>query len=157
MRALQTTPSTSLGPRASSSPNSVAFYTLKDGVGSLVAELCRQLDDRGVVLRSGAAVTALRPTPAGLYPWEVDTTTTTTPANAIVFATPAPAVGALVGSHDLALEALRGVDSASAAILTFTFPTSEITLPEHGTGVLVPLKTSWSGGRNLDDDRAHLS
>ena len=39
---------------------------------------------RGVVLRTGVAVTALRRTPSGNYPWEVDTPATTTPADAVV-------------------------------------------------------------------------
>ncbi|MFY9782020.1 MAG: FAD-dependent oxidoreductase, partial [Acidimicrobiales bacterium] len=122
-----------------------AFYSLVNGVGSLPAELARQLAERGVVLRTRVTVTALRRTPAGGYPWEVDTLHTTTPANAIILATPAPVAGALLGAHDRAIDELRQIVSASAAILTFALAREEITLPNAGTGVLVPLSTAWQG------------
>ena len=64
--------------------------SLLDGVGSLPLELAEQLRARGVVLRTGVAVTALRRTPSGNYPWEVDTPATTTPADVVILATPAP-------------------------------------------------------------------
>ena len=121
------------------------FYSLIDGVGSLPLELATRLLERGVVLRRGVSVNALRRTPAGDYPWEVDTFTTTTPANAVVLATPAPVVGTLIGSLDEAIDELRQIESAGAAMVTFAVSNDEITLPPHGTGVLVPLKTSWAG------------
>ncbi|HEV3187983.1 MAG TPA: protoporphyrinogen oxidase, partial [Acidimicrobiales bacterium] len=121
------------------------FYSLNGGVGSLSSELAQQLLDRGVILRHGVSANALRRTPAGDYPWEVDTFTTTTPANAVVLAIPAPVVGALLGSLDSAIDELRQIESASAAMVTFAVTNDQITLPLHGTGVLVPLKTSWTG------------
>jgi oxygen-dependent protoporphyrinogen oxidase len=95
------------------------------------------------------AVTAIRRTPAGGYPLEVDTYRTTTSANGVVFATPAPVVGALVGSLDPALDALRHVTAASAAMVTFAIPRSEIELPSSGTGILVPLNTPWRGSGSM--------
>jgi len=121
------------------------FFTLTSGVGSLPAELARRLRMRGVVLRSGTAVTALRRSPSGSYPWEVDTQTTTTPANAIIVATPAHEAGHLVGHFDPALEQLSHVATAGAAMITFSIDRTRVALPEHGTGVLVPLGTKWSG------------
>jgi len=121
------------------------FYSLTRGVGSLPGELARQLEERGVVLRKGVPVTALRRTPAAAYPWEVDTWHTTTPANAIVLATPAPVAGALLGSHDRAIEELRQIESAGAAIITFAVAHDEIAVLETGTGLLVPLHTKWHG------------
>jgi oxygen-dependent protoporphyrinogen oxidase len=121
------------------------FNSLLDGVGSLPLELAEQLRRRGVVLRTGVAVTALRRTPSGNYPWEVDTASTTTPADVVVLATPAPTVARLLGSLDPALERLSSVSSAGAAIITFSVPRHAIALPATGTGVLVPLGTSWSG------------
>ncbi len=120
------------------------FMTLRGGVGSLVVDLAEQLRDRGVVLRTGARVTALRPTPSGTYPWEVDTAETTTGASAVILATPAPVAGRLTGVLDEALTRLVGINSASAAILTFVFDAADTSLPPTGTGVLVPLASEWN-------------
>jgi oxygen-dependent protoporphyrinogen oxidase len=143
MRALATPESPPApAPRAAQGP---MFYSLSSGVGSLADELERRLSDRGVVLRTGVEVTALRRTPSGTYPWEVDTASTTTPADRLVLATPAQVASNLIGHVDPALAALENVKSAGAAMVTFSVARSEITLPEHGTGVLVPLGTLWSG------------
>ncbi|MCU1362694.1 MAG: protoporphyrinogen oxidase [Acidimicrobiaceae bacterium] len=145
MKALRPNGPASPGPQSEVVDNSPVFYSLTSGVGSLPRELARQLEQRGVVLRRGVPVTALRRTPAAAYPWEVDTWHTTTPANAVVLATPAPVVGALLGSHDHAIEELRQIDSASAAIITLALPREEIEVPPTGTGLLVPLDTEWRG------------
>jgi oxygen-dependent protoporphyrinogen oxidase len=145
MKALASIGPSTPGP---SSPTSVAgplFYSLIDGVGSLPAALTRQLRARGVVVRTASPVTALRRSPSGAYPWEVDTANTTTPANAIVVATPAPVAAELIGRFDPALAALGFVHYASAAMVTFSVPRTQVTLPEHGTGVLVPLGAAWAG------------
>jgi oxygen-dependent protoporphyrinogen oxidase len=125
------------------------FNSLVDGVGSLPLELAEQLRARGVVLRTGVAVTALRRTPSGNYPWEVDTAATTTPADVVVLATPAPTVARLLGSLDPALERLSSITSAGAAIITFSAPRANVTLSAAGTGVLVPLGTPWSGDGSM--------
>lgn len=138
MRALRPAPATP----TSDTP---LFYSLVDGVGSLPGQLVRLLSERGVVIRTSVAVTAVRRTPAASYPLEIDTPSTTTPANAVILATPAPVAGALIGSFDLDLEPLRDIDSASAAIVTFSIPRDAVTLPTRGTGVLVPLHTPWAG------------
>jgi oxygen-dependent protoporphyrinogen oxidase len=134
-------------PASASVPEATGpiFNSLIDGVGSLPLELAEQLRGRDVVLRTGVAVTALRRTPSGNYPWEVDTSTTTTPADVIVLATPAPTVARLLGSLDPALERLSSIPSAGAAIITFSAPRNAITLSAAGTGVLVPLGTPWEG------------
>jgi protoporphyrinogen/coproporphyrinogen III oxidase len=121
------------------------FYSLKDGVGSLPTHLVSQLKDRGVVIRCDVTVTALRRTPAGNYPLEVDTYSTTTPANGVVLTTPAYVTSSLIGSYDPAIEDLARIESAGAAIITFSIPRANVALPAHGTGVLVPLGTRWSG------------
>ncbi len=122
-----------------------AFYSLFDGVGSLPFEMARRLRERGVVVRTGVAVTALRRTPSGNYPWEVDTHATTTPADAVVVATAATITARLLGAHDPALSRLGDVRSAGAAMVTFAIAREAVTLPAKGTGILVPLATSWSG------------
>jgi oxygen-dependent protoporphyrinogen oxidase len=145
MKALRPSGSVSPGPKSEVIEAGPVFYSLLHGVGSLPDELERQLEERGVVPRKRVPVTALRRTPAAPYPWEVDTLHTTTPANAIILATPAPVAGALLGAYDRAIEDLKEIVSASAAIITFALPRDEVTLIEVGTGVLIPLHTSWSG------------
>jgi oxygen-dependent protoporphyrinogen oxidase len=104
---------------------------------------------RGVVIRTGVAVTALRRTPSGNYPWEVDTDATTTPADAVVMASPATVTARLLGAHDPALSYLSTVRSAGAAMITFSIARGAVTLPDTGTGVLVPLATQWSGDGSM--------
>jgi oxygen-dependent protoporphyrinogen oxidase len=132
------------GPVAAASAGPL-FCSMLGGVGSLADELVRQLRARGVVLRSGVPVTALRRTPSGTYPWEVDTETTTTLAHALVLATPAGFAAQLAGDFDAALARLESIPSAGAAMVTFNVVRSNITLPASGTGVLVPLATTWEG------------
>jgi oxygen-dependent protoporphyrinogen oxidase len=144
MRALGAVGASTPGPAAASSPGP-AFYSLLDGVGSLPFEVARRLRERGVVVRTGVAVTALRRTPSGNYPWEVDTHATTTPADALVVATPATVTARLLGAHDPALSRLGDVRSAGAAMVTFALARDALTLPPKGTGILVPLATPWSG------------
>lgn len=149
MKALRSVGPVNPGPRADGASNGPTFFTLTSGVGSLPRELARQLKERGVVLRNSVAVTALRRTPAGSYPWEVDTLHTTTPANAVILATPAPVAGALLGSLDPAIERLQRIESAGAAMVTIAVAREEITLPPSGTGILVPLHTSWAGDGSM--------
>ncbi len=136
---------TSPGPRHASGTAGPALVTLTSGLGSLPDALATALSARGVELRRATAVTALRRTPAGPYPWEVDTATTTTPADAVVLATPAPVTAALAGRHDGALAALSRVRSAGVAVVTLSLERAPTTLPATGTGLLVPLATAWPG------------
>ncbi len=141
-----------LAPQSTPNPDAAPtpmFYSLKDGVGSLPVELARRLDERGVVLRRGVDVSALRHTPTRTHPWEVDTLTTTTPADAVIFAATAPRAAALLGTYDPALRALGGVRHAGAAMVTFAIRAAHVRLPERGTGVLVPLGTHWKGEGTL--------
>jgi oxygen-dependent protoporphyrinogen oxidase len=145
MKALSAPVDTNASAPRAPAPVGPMFYTLTSGIGSLADELSRRLAERGIVLRTGTEITALRRTPSGNYPWVVDTANTTTPADRLVLAAPAQAAGRLIGHLDPALAALAGVKSAGAAMVTFSVARTEITLPEHGTGVLVPLGTMWSG------------
>jgi oxygen-dependent protoporphyrinogen oxidase len=145
MKAIRPKGPVNPGPAAPTTSAGPLFYSLLDGMGSLPIELARQLSERGVVIRTGVSVTALRRTPSGTYPWEVDTSTTTTPADAIVVATPASVAGRLLGDYDSAFTPLRDIPCAGAAMVTFDLSRTEIELPTNGTGVLVPLGTKWSG------------
>jgi oxygen-dependent protoporphyrinogen oxidase len=131
-------------PGAAGAPGPL-FCSLTSGVGSLAHELAARLSSRGVVVRTGVDVTALRRSPSAGYPWEVDTATTTTPANALVVTTPAQVSARLLDHLDPAFGALASIDTAAAAMITFSVRRGDVTLPEHGTGLLVPLGTPWSG------------
>jgi oxygen-dependent protoporphyrinogen oxidase len=79
----------------------------------------------------------------------VDTPDTTTPADAVVMATPATVTARLLGHQDAALGQLGNVRSAGAAMTTFRVDKGALNLPSHGTGILVPLGTPWTGGDSL--------
>ena len=143
MKALR--PKEPVDSTSGAAATSPMFYSLRDGVGSLPQELLRRLRERGVVVRTGVTVTALRRTPSASYPWEVDTATTTTPADALIVATAPAVTGRLLAGHDPRLERLDSVASAGAAMVTFSIASDAVTLPSSGTGVLVPLGTRWSG------------
>jgi oxygen-dependent protoporphyrinogen oxidase len=149
MKALRSAGPLQPGPAAEPARDAPMFYSLRDGVGSLPGEIAERLAQRGVIVRTAVAVTALRRSGSGDYPWEVDTASTTTPADVVVLAAPAPVAGQLLGELDPALAALRGVVSAGAAMVTLSYAPDEITLPAHGTGVLIPLDTSWHGEGSL--------
>ncbi len=138
-----------VAPAGSPGPGATPlFYSLLDGMGSLPVELARQLVQRGVVIRRSTSVTALRRV-EGTHRFEVDTDTTTTPANVVVVATPAGVAVRLTGSFDPDLAALGTIPSAGAAMVTLVFSRAALRLPEHGTGVLVPLATPWRAGGSM--------
>ena len=149
MKALRPSGPASPGPASERVATGPVFYSLQHGVGSLASELVLQLVQRGVVIRRGIAVTAIRRTPAGSYPLEVDSSRTTTPANAVILATSAPVVGSLVGSLDPDLAELRGVIAASTGMVTFALARNNMELPSEGTGILVPLETPWREGSSM--------
>jgi oxygen-dependent protoporphyrinogen oxidase len=149
MRAMRASGPVAPGPATTATNDGPTFFSLLSGVGWLPGEVARQLRRRGVVLRTGVTVTALRRTPSGSYPWEVDTQDTTTPADAVVMATPAIVTAQLLGTYDPALAQLGNVRSAGAAMITFSVATSAVALPATGTGILVPLGTPWSSGDTM--------
>jgi oxygen-dependent protoporphyrinogen oxidase len=126
-----------------------AFMSLRQGVGSFPHVLESLLRERQVIIRTNTAVTRVRPVASGDYQWEVDTESTTTAANAVIMATPASVTGHITASVDEALAKLQHVRTAATAMITFEFATESIQLPKHGTGILVPLGTRWSGRDSL--------
>ncbi len=131
------------GPAALSTASRAVFYSLSGGVGSLVTALTDLLHERGVIVRTNTAVTALRRTPAARYPWEVDTATTATPADAVVLATPASVTAALAGVYHDALASLRTIQNVATAMITLQFAPDAVRLPAQGTGLLVPLGSTF--------------
>jgi oxygen-dependent protoporphyrinogen oxidase len=159
-----------IAPTVATADAGPAFYTLRDGVGSLPRTLVDRLVERGVVIVSSSEVVSLRRSPMSFYGWEVDTETTTTPANAVVVATPPRATAKLLGAFHPSLAAVGEIDSASNVMVTFEVKTTDVDLPETGTGVLVPLNTPFESSTmmttaitlldrkwpHLDDGTTHL-
>ncbi len=133
---------------AAPTPTGPAFYSLRDGLGSLPPTLRRALEERGVLVRTGVAVSAVRRAATGPR-WLVETDATVTPADAVILATPAVATAQLVGGLDDDLAALARVDRAGAAMVALLFGADDLRLPPAGTGVLVPLGTPWRDGGTM--------
>lgn len=144
MRALAPTGPANPGPASAARASGPAFYTLRGGTGSLASRLAAVLATRDVIVRTHTPATRVRRV-AETYPLRVDTATTTTPASAVIVATPAPLAAALL-SDIATLPGLRDVRAAGAAMVTFRVPRHAITFPDRGTGILVPLATPWRDG-----------
>lgn len=128
-------------PQSNGGAAGPVFLTVRGGLGSLPATVRARLEERGVIVTTDTRVSHVRWTPTSFYSWEVDTAASTTPASALIVATPAPEAARLLGAHDTAIAALRAIDSASCSIVTLSAPRAAVTLPPTGTGVLVPLGT----------------
>ncbi len=146
MRALAALSPTPAKPGTTAAP---LFASLTDGVGSLPAALATALRERGVVVRTATRVVALRSTVHDEYPWAVDTEDTTTPAHALILATPGAVAGELLQAYHSDLGALRTITSASAAMVTLCVARDALTLPARGTGVLIPLATPWTAQESM--------
>ncbi len=144
MRALAPPPANGSAPAPAPGP---AFRSVRGGLGTVPDEVVRQLRDRGVVVRTGTPVQAVRRV-SGEHPLVVETATTATPADVVVVATPAPRAAQLLGAFDPDLAALATIAHASAAMVNAQYRASELALPP-GTGVLVPLATPWTGEGSL--------
>ena len=114
-----------------------AFISLEGGMHSVVDQLVAALERRGVTLVTNRTITSLRRQADGS--WWVESDVATTPADAVVIATPAPVTARLLEPHDHdAASLLAQTEYATVAVLTFEFPTDAVELPSHGTGILVP-------------------
>ena len=135
-------------PQPSTPPSTPAplFYSLRHGVGSLPTQLRERLLERGVVFHLGEPVTSLRATPHEPRVWAVETATSLTPADVVIVATPPQVAGSLLGQLSPELRELEFMESASSTMVTFAVRRSTVTLPDTGTGVLVPLQTPFRAG-----------
>ena len=136
MRALRATM-----PEPAADPDAPPlFWTLADGMASLVRQLEAALSARGVTIRRTMPVTGLERTAAG---WSVITGDAETPADAVVLAVPAPVAGVLLGPHDGEAAGLLGaIEYASVALITFRTTPDALTRPLRGTGFLVPRRSA---------------
>ena len=146
MRALQA--GAAGGAPASQGP---AFFTLRDGMGTLPDLLARTLArarGRDLDARRDGSCTEVR---AGEPRWIVETSTAALPADGVVLATPAPATATLLGPLDGDAASLcASIDAAGVVVTTLEFGDDDLALPDGGTGVLVPVGTRFA-------DRAFLT
>ena len=149
MRALSHPAANAAAPSAPPAPPGPLFATLRGGVGALASHLEERLLERGVTIRSRTSVVALRATPHSSRRYDVDTLDTTTPADAVVLATPGTVAGALAGALDPALAALETIRAASTAMVTLAVAREQLRLDFPGTGVLVPLGTPFDADTML--------
>lgn len=127
---------------------SPAFLSLVGGMHTLIAALVGVLSDRGVTLVASSEVTSLVHRSGTNPGWSCNTETTTTPADAVLIAAPAPAAARLLRPlDDETASLLEQVDYSSVAIATFTLAEADITLPELGTGALIPSGARVPSGR----------
>ena len=118
---------------------SPGFISPAGGMHAVAEALVAQLEDRGVQFRYGAQVSSLVHQGGESPGWAVNTASTTTRADAVVIACPAPTAAALLEPFDAeAASLLSQIDYASVAIATFEFDDAALELPAQGTGVLVP-------------------
>lgn len=112
------------------------FWSLRDGMGSLVQTLASGLAGRGVDLALSERVQALERAGSG---WRVVSAARVAEADAVVLATPADATAALVRPHDgEAASLLQAIDYASVSVVTFRADPGAMPASLHGTGFLVP-------------------
>ncbi len=120
------------------------FWSLRDGMGSLVQAVGAGLTGRGVDLALSEPVRALERAGEG---WRVVSDARVLEADAVVLATPADATAALVRPHDdEAAGLLQTIDYASVSVVTFRADPDTMPASVHGTGFLVPRR----GGRSKD-------
>lgn len=150
-------------PPSPTVPPGPLFYSVRGGLGSLAPHIVGLLASRGVTFHWGEP--AIELTRGTTRRWSVATDSTVTEADAIIITTPPQTAGALLAPHAPSGRALSEMKSASAAMVTFAIPRADVTLPETGTGVLIPLGTTFTDEESmmvtaitlLDRKWAHLA
>jgi protoporphyrinogen/coproporphyrinogen III oxidase len=139
MRALRA----EVPPPAPAGDGPPLFWSLRDGMGSLVEALAAALTGRGVELGVAEPVRRLERTPEG---WHVVSDTRTVAADAVVLATPADATASLLRPHDgEAAGLLDAIDYASVTVATFRAAPESVPGALYGTGFLVPRQRGRTG------------
>ena len=138
-------------------PAGPAFWALRGGMRSLVDRLAELLAARGVVIRTATPVELIDRGEASGAQWVLHTAGGPVQADGIVLAVPAPAAASLLAPHDTeAATLLRGIDHASVALVTLSYPEAAVPGELHGTGVLVPQGSPAVAGRGGGEDGTTL-
>jgi oxygen-dependent protoporphyrinogen oxidase len=120
------------------------FWALDGGMASLVAALSVALRARGVDIHSSSPADRLER--SARRGWNVVAAGQAFEADAVVLATPTPATAALLRPHDDEVAGLlQAIDYASVALVTFRVSTDDAPVTMHGTGFLVPRRSSHKG------------
>jgi protoporphyrinogen/coproporphyrinogen III oxidase len=115
------------------------FWALDGGMSSVVAQLSVSLLARGASIHCDCPVDALE---RQGNTWAVMARNGVTPADGVVVATPAPAAGRLLRSHDDEVGGLlAGIEYASVALVTLRVADDALPSPLVGTGFLVPRRS----------------
>jgi protoporphyrinogen/coproporphyrinogen III oxidase len=132
MRALRA----EVAPPAPADDGPPLFWSLRDGVGSLVDALAAGLTGRGVEIGLAEPVGRIERTAEG---WRAVTDSRALEADAVVLATPADATAGLLRPHDdEAAGLLEAIDYASVTVATFRAAPETVPETLYGTGFLVP-------------------
>ena len=127
-----------------------AFWSLRAGMGSLTDGIADALERRGVEVRTGCAVVEIVRASSGAG-WALETGRGPFEADALVIAAPAHAAAELLAPHDSdAATLLRGIEYASVALVTLSYPEDAFARPLKGTGMLVPRSSPTPAGIRSD-------
>jgi protoporphyrinogen/coproporphyrinogen III oxidase len=120
------------------------FWAVDGGMALLVATLAARLEERGVAIRLSSPVDRLER--SSEHRWMVSSAGRALEADAVVLATPAPVTGSLLRPHDDEVAGLlEAIDYASVVLVTFRVGVDDVPLTMHGTGFLVPRRSSHKG------------
>ena len=118
--------------RAAGVPDGPVFLVPRSGMGSVVERLVAALAERGVELRTGAAVDAIERAGAGWRVADVE-------VDAVIVTTPAfVAARQLAGASADAARLLGAIPHASVAMVTLAYRDEHVGRPLDGSGHLVP-------------------
>ena len=138
LRAATPSPDRPVGP---------AFLSLREGMGALTGLLLGALGARGGTVVARGAATAVHRAAPGATRWVVETDAGAHRADAVVLATPPAVTARLLEPLDESAAALvGGIDAASVAVVTLRYRPDALTLPEGGTGILVPASADGPAG-----------
>jgi protoporphyrinogen/coproporphyrinogen III oxidase len=162
MRALRAevpAPAPAAAPAGDAPP---LFWALNGGMAALVEQLRAALVARGVQIRCDTPVTSLErhaPQTGRSDRWNVLTTrsgndgdktwkrVSSSGADAVVLAVPAPVAADLLKPHDdEAAGLLESISYASVTLVTFRVPVEALASPLAGTGFLVPRRSAPPSG-----------
>jgi protoporphyrinogen/coproporphyrinogen III oxidase len=123
------------------------FNSLDQGMFHLIERIERALGERGVEIHTQTPVTQLSRAGGANPGWTLNSSTSTIRADGVVLAMPAQPASAALAELDAELSGLLGsIEYASVAIVTFIFNEADLSLPESGTGVLIPPGTQHPHG-----------
>jgi oxygen-dependent protoporphyrinogen oxidase len=112
------------------------FLGMRGGLGRMVDALVADLRDRGVQLKTGTAVTALR---HARDRYELETANGTIVADGVVLAAPGyVAARLLVDEAPAAAAELGSIPHSSVSLVTLAWPSDAISGLPQGSGFLVP-------------------